>query len=148
MMFIGICGQIYSLYLSFHSVIQGQFPALLEGKKIFPPPKFSHPWVPMIKQFPPARLPKIIFPLNVSPPWLLKLSSCPPCLADDTKIIPPDPRGGGRTLWFPKNDQTSGDTFFIKFGLFHLMCAIAPSHVSTCAASLMHVKYSMCHSCL
>ena len=37
-------------------------------------------------------------PLNVSPPWLLKFSSCPPCLADDTKIIcppPPDPRGGG-----------------------------------------------------
>ena len=28
-------------------------------------------------------------PLNVSPPWLLKFSSCPPCLADDTKIIPP-----------------------------------------------------------
>ena len=52
----------------------------------------------MIKQFPPAWLPKIIFPLNVSPPWLLKFSSCPPCLADDTKIIPPDPRGG-RTLW-------------------------------------------------
>ena len=37
-------------------------------------------------------------PLNVSPPWLLKFSSCPPpCLADDTKIIapPPDPTGGG-----------------------------------------------------
>ena len=35
-------------------------------------------------------------PLNVSPPWLLKFSSCPPCLVDDTKIIPPpDPRGGG-----------------------------------------------------
>ena len=33
-------------------------------------------------------------PLNVSPPWLLKFSSCPPCLADDTKIItspPPHP---------------------------------------------------------
>ena len=27
-------------------------------------------------------------PLNVSLPWLLKFSSCPPCLADDTKIIP------------------------------------------------------------
>ena len=28
-------------------------------------------------------------PLNVSPPWLLKFSSCPPCLADQTNIIPP-----------------------------------------------------------
>ena len=38
--------------------------------------------------------------LNVSPPWLLKFSSCPASyLADDTKIIfPPDPRWG-RTLW-------------------------------------------------
>ena len=44
-----------------------------------------------------AWLPKIIFlPLNVSPPWLLKFSSCPPWLVDDTKIPPPpDPRGGG-----------------------------------------------------
>ena len=31
---------------------------------------------------------------KVSPPWLLKFSSCPP-LADDTKIIPPPPIPGG-----------------------------------------------------
>ena len=38
-------------------------------------------------------------PLNVSPPWLLKFSSCPPpCLADDTKIMPPPPNPGERTL--------------------------------------------------
>ena len=28
-------------------------------------------------------------PLNMFPPWLLKFSSCHPCLADNTKIIPP-----------------------------------------------------------
>ena len=45
---------------------------------------------------PPAWLPKILSPLNVSPPWLLKFSSFPPCLADDTKIIPhPWSQGGG-----------------------------------------------------
>ena len=31
-------------------------------------------------------------PLNVSPAWLLKFSSCPPCL-----ILPPDPGRGGDT---------------------------------------------------
>ena len=29
--------------------------------------------------------------LNVSPPWLLKFSSCTPCLDGDPKIIPPPP---------------------------------------------------------
>ena len=50
----------------------------------------------MIKQVLPARLPKIILPLNVSPPWNLKFSSCTPCLADDTIIPPliPGERGG------------------------------------------------------
>ena len=34
--------------------------------------------------------------LKSSPPWLLKFSSCPPCQADDMKIIPlPDPIWGG-----------------------------------------------------
>ena len=37
-------------------------------------------------------------PLNVSPPWLLKFSSCPPCLADDTKS---QGRGGGDTMVSP-----------------------------------------------
>ena len=32
--------------------------------------------------------------------------------------------------------------------LLHLMRAIARAHVSTCAASLIHVKSSMCHFCL
>ena len=49
----------------------------------------------MIKQFLPARLPKIILPLNVSPPWNLKFSSCTPCLADDTIIPPLIPGGRG-----------------------------------------------------
>ena len=41
----------------------------------------------------PASLPKIIFPLNVSPPWLFKFRSCPPAWLM-TQIISP----GGRTL--------------------------------------------------
>ena len=47
----------------------------------------------------------------VSLPWLLKFSSCPPCLADGTKIIPPDPRGGGHydlvlIFWTLGKDRT------------------------------------------
>ena len=34
-------------------------------------------------------------PLNVSPPWLLKFSSCPPAWLMTQKSFPPDPRGGG-----------------------------------------------------
>ena len=37
-------------------------------------------------------------PLNMFPPWLLKFSSCPPCLANDTKIIPPLIPGGEDTM--------------------------------------------------
>ena len=32
-------------------------------------------------------------PLNVSPPWLLKFSSCPPAWLMTQKSFPPDPRG-------------------------------------------------------
>ena len=52
----------------------------------------------MIKQSPPAWLPRIIFPpLNVSPPWLLKFSSSPPQPGRWHKNhppAPPDPREG------------------------------------------------------
>ena len=47
---------------------------------------------------PSAWLPKIIFPpLNVSPPWLLKFSSCPSPLPGwwHKNHSPPDPKGGG-----------------------------------------------------
>ena len=78
----------------------------LEKYKIAPQEKFAKFKVKHFVEIPrichdkavpaPACLPKINpSPLNVSPPWLLKFSSCPPCLADDTKIIPPDPRGEG-----------------------------------------------------
>ena len=34
-------------------------------------------------------------PMNVSPPWLLKFSSCPPAWLMTQKSSPPDPKGGG-----------------------------------------------------
>ena len=46
-------------------------------------------------------------PLNVSPPWLLKFSSCPPCLADDTKIIPSLSQGGGHYGCFSRQNPLS-----------------------------------------
>ena len=82
----------------------------LENYKIAPQAKFvkfkvKHfveiPTIRHDKAVPPPLLDclKSSPPLNVSPPWLLKISSCPPpsCLADDTKIIPPL-IPGGRTL--------------------------------------------------
>ena len=83
----------------------------LEKYKIAPQTKFikfkvKHfveiPTIPHDKAVPPLLdCLKSSPPLNVSPPWLLKFSSCPPCLADHTKIIPPMIPGGGRTLWHP-----------------------------------------------
>ena len=69
----------------------------LEKYKIAPQAKFAKFQVKHFVQIPtirhdkavppPAWLPKTISPpLNVSPPWLLKFSSWPPCLADDTKM--------------------------------------------------------------
>ena len=45
-------------------------------------------------------------PLNMSPPWLLKSSSCHPCLADNTKIIPPWSQGG-KTLCLSTSDKAT-----------------------------------------
>ena len=82
----------------------------LEKCKIVPQAKFvkfkmKHfveiPTIRHDKAVPPlVWLPKIISPPppNVSPPWLLKFSSCPSCLADDTKIIPPPDPMWGRIL--------------------------------------------------
>ena len=53
------------------------------------------------KAVPPAWLPKIISPppLNVSPPWLLKFSSCPSLPGWWHKSHIPSWSQGGRTLW-------------------------------------------------
>ena len=40
-------------------------------------------------------------PLNVSPPWLLKFSSCPPAWMMTQKSFPSDSRGGEDTMQNP-----------------------------------------------
>ena len=52
----------------------------------------------MIKQSPSAWLPKIIFPMNVSPSWLLKFSSCPPAWLMTQKSFSPLIQGGEDTM--------------------------------------------------
>ena len=50
-MVFGIVGKIISFRLFFSKYIEchpGSVPPLLEGKKISPPPNFSHSWVPRI----------------------------------------------------------------------------------------------------
>ena len=55
--------------------------------------KTVHPLLDCLKSSP---------PLNVSPPWLLKLSSCPPpawLMTQKSFPPPPDPRGGGHYVY-------------------------------------------------
>ena len=84
----------------------------LEKYKIAPQAKFVKFKVKHFVEIPTIRHDKAVLPLldflksssplNVSPPWLLKFSSCPPCLADVTKIIPLlTPGGGTLCIWHP-----------------------------------------------
>ena len=76
----------------------------IEKHKIAPQAKFVKFKVKHFVEIPTIRHDKAVPPkldclkssssLNVSPPWLLKFSSCTPCLTDDTKIIPPLIPGG------------------------------------------------------
>ena len=77
----------------------------LEKYKIAPQAKFVKFKVKHFVEIPTIRHDKAVPPLldclksspppmNVSPPWLLKFSSCPPWLMTQ-KSFPPDPRGGG-----------------------------------------------------
>ena len=79
----------------------------LEKFKIVPQTKFVKFKVKHFVEIPTIRHDKAVpplldclnssFPLNVSPPWLLKLSSCPPAWLMTQKSFPPtpDPEGGG-----------------------------------------------------
>ena len=61
-------------------------------------------------------------PLNVSPPWLLKFSSCPPAWLMTQKSFPPPLIPGGRTLCdiaaFCLNIKQ--EFFVFHFPMFHI----------------------------
>ena len=62
-----------------------EIPTIHHDKAVPPPP--PPPLLDCLKSSP---------PLNVSPPWLLKFSSCPPAwLMTQKSSPPPDPRGVG-----------------------------------------------------
>ena len=77
----------------------------LEKYKIAPQAKFVKFKVKHFVEIPTIRYDKAVSPLlvsqklssalNVSPPWLLKFSSCPPAWLMTQKSFPPHPRGEG-----------------------------------------------------
>ena len=113
----------------------------LEKYKIALPTKFVKFKVKHFVEIPTIRHDKAVPPcltaqnhlplLNVFPPWLLKFSSCPPCLADDTKIIPPLIPGGQDTMQhgqFSRAVTFSGQLDFWRRNLFRIKKSTTELH--------------------